>query len=396
MAQTITKLGQGEYTVGSNKNGGYTTNLGNIYYVPQTPANPGQASVQNVPYAPTGNSSTTQTQQTQSSGSSGPDLSSDTAKNAYARSMGYPGWNEYQSAISQPKPPQYSDQELNDAYNPLLNYLNQAESALRSDYPTYKNEIENSFNTSKQALANGLQSTNRTIDSQIEQGSKQKLDAISEARRMYNELQMANQQRFGSASSAGQAASEIQGREFQRGTAKTQEQFQQLSQELGNKKLELEQNYQVSLQQLEDKKQASINEVNRQFQEKLLQINQQRANTEAEKANRRLQALQDYKNQVYSVQLQNYQLAQQLQMAKAQSDMEIENYAKQLQVANSYTSDIVGKSQQAMSTPVTMSQYGTPETMNTLGSSGDVSQAVGSVGQNKDLMSIMPSLYKAG
>jgi hypothetical protein len=393
MAQTITKLGQGEYTVGSNKTGGYTTNLGNIYYVPQSPANPGQASVQNVPYAPTGNSSTTQNQQPSGGGSSGPDLSSDTAKNTYARSLGYPGWNEYQSAINQPKPPQYSDQELNDAYNPLLNYLNQAESALRSDYPTYKNEIENSYNTSKQALANGLQNTNRTIDSQIEQGSKQKLDAISEARRMYNELQMANQQRFGSASSAGQAASEIQGREFQRGTAKTQEQFQQLTQELGNKKLELEQNYQVSLQQLEDKKQASINEVNRQFQEKLLQINQQRANTEAEKANRRLQALQDYKNQVYAVQLQNYQLAQQLQMAKAQSDMEIENYAKQLKIANSYTSDIVGQSQQAMSTPINMSGYGTTETMNTLGSGGDVSQAVGSVGQNKDLMSVMPSLY---
>lgn len=394
MAQTITKLGQGEYTVGSNKTGGYTTNLGNIYYVPQSPASPGQASVQNVPYGGnTGSGNTTQTQQSSGGGSSGPDLSSDTAKNAYARGLGYPGWNEYQSAINQPKPPQYSDQELNDAYNPLLNYLNQAESALRSDYPTYKNEIESSYNTSKQALANGLQNTKRTIDSQIEQGSKQKLDAISEARRMYNELQMANQQRFGSASSAGQAASEIQGREFQRGTAKTQEQFQQLTQELGNKKLELEQNYQVSLQQLEDKKQASINEVNRQFQEKLLQINQQRANTEAEKANRRLQALQDYKNQVYAVQLQNYQLAQQLQMAKAQSDMEIENYAKQLQVANNYTSDIVGKSQQAMSTPVNMSQYGTAETMNTLGSSGDVSQAVGSVSQNKDLMSVMPSLY---
>lgn len=278
-----------------------------------------------------------------------------------------------------------SDQELDSAYNPLLDYLNQAESALRSDYPSYGRDIESQYGTSRQQLQNSLQSGQRAVDTQLDTAGRQKMDVISDARRQYNELMMANQQRFGNASSAGQAASELQGREFQRGTAKAEQQYTQLVQELGVKKLEMEQNYQVSLQQLEDKKVAALNEVNRQFQEKILQINQMRANTAAEKANRRLQALQDYKNQTYAVQLQNYQMQQQLQMMKEQSAMELDNYAKQLQLSRGGATSALNSFSSGLMTPA-YSQVG----------SRSVSQAPGMTGQitrEEDLTGYAPGLY---
>lgn len=279
-------------------------------------------------------------------------------RNDWAISQGYDGWNQYQDKLREMQssvPSGPSDQELNSAYQPLMDYLGQAESALRSDYPTYQNEINANYNTSKQQLDNSRMSGQNTLDSQMETANKSKLDAISEARRLYNELNMASQQRFGGSSTAGQASSEILGREFQRGSSRANEAYGQLAKELNTKKFELDQNYQVSLQQLNDKKQSSLNEVQRSFQDKLLQINQMRANTESEKANRRLQALQDYRNQVYQVQLQNFQMVQQLEMMKAQSQMELENYGKQLEMAKSYGAGATSNALSVLQTPTSYS-----------------------------------------
>lgn len=222
---------------------------------------------------------------------------------------------------------------IGSSYAPLIDYLNQAEGQLRSDFPTYAQDINNQADTAKQSLTNGYNTTNQTLQNQQAQGGKQKEDVISAARRLFQELQQGNLQRFGGSSSAGQAASELQGREFQRNSASAQNQYTDLVQQLGQKKLEVDNNYQVGLKQIEDQKAAAINQVNRDFQDKLSQINSQRAQTESAKAQARLGALQDYRNQVYSIQLQNYQFQQQLNQQKSQADSTLQDYTTKLSSA---------------------------------------------------------------
>lgn len=255
-----------------------------------------------------------------------------------------------QQEVQAPNPPSgYSDQELNSAFNPLMDYLNQAESQLRSDLPTYQKEINSQVDTSKAILGNQRTSTLGTLDTQQQAGQRRKEDVVSASRRLFNELQMANTQRFGGATSAGQAAGELQGREFQRSTAQANQGFNDLVRELDNKRLEVDNNYQLNVRQLEDKRQASINDVSRQFQEKLLEINRQRTEVESQKAQRRLAALDQYRQQVFQIQLQNYQFKQQLESMRQQASIQLDSYQKQLGMA--------GQQGQSM-----LNQYGTTTT----------------------------------
>lgn len=223
-----------------------------------------------------------------------------------------------------------SDQDLNSAYAPLFDVLSQAEKMLGTNYGTQKTNIEGQVATAKQLADEQKRVAGETIAQNDVLGAKRKEDVISSARKLYQELQNANQQRFGGASSAGQAASELQGREFMSLSGKAQQGYSDLVKELNTKKLEVDNNYTLALQQLEDKKAAALADAQNNFQNALLQITQQKAGLESEKMQRKLSALETYKNQVQAVQQQQAQFAQQLQAAKYQSDLQIENYAQQL------------------------------------------------------------------
>lgn len=226
-------------------------------------------------------------------------------------------------------PTQPDTAALDSAYNPLLDYLGQAESSLRSGLPSYYQDINNTADTSKRTLGTNYNSTLSQISGQQDQGARQKDNVIAASRRLFQELQQGNLQRFG-AGGTGQFASELQGRELQRNTGSANQQYTDLVQQLGQKRIEVDSNYQTGLKQIEDQKQSAINDVNRQFQEKLNQINQQRGQVESAKAQARLDALQSYRDQVYQIQLQNYQMNQQLQQYKSSADTQLQSYLDQL------------------------------------------------------------------
>lgn len=223
------------------------------------------------------------------------------------------------------------DQQLiNEAYGASSNYLNQAESALRADYPTILNEISGQYDLGTQQATSGKSATLGTINEQQIMADQRNQNVMADARRMYDELRRGYGQRFGGASSAGGAASEIAAVEQQRQQGKIQQDYGNTLRQIETARTQVETKFQEQLANLKQVKDQAVNEANRDFQNKLLQISQSRAENEQAKASARLSALQDLRNKVYQINLQNMQFQQTLQSQKQQADSSLANYSNTL------------------------------------------------------------------
>jgi hypothetical protein len=151
-----------------------------------------------------------------------------------------------------------------------------------------------------------------------------KENALTAGRRLYSELQMGGQQKFGGASSAGQAYGELTGREFQRGQAQTHQAFQNAMTKVMDMKSTLQEKFDSSLNNLMIQKDSAIGEVRRWFQDKLGEIDALKAEAGVNKSTQRLELLQNLRNQVYQINLSatqtQAQLAKQLQAQQAELD----------------------------------------------------------------------------
>jgi hypothetical protein len=211
---------------------------------------------------------------------------------------------------------------------------------LRGQLPQTLSLLGQQADTSRQMLGDQRSSAMGQLGEQEMMSTQRKEDAISSARRLFSELQMANQQRFGGASSAGEAASELQGRELMSNRAGISRDFGQAMRQIEMSKADVDNQYQTGLRTIEDRKQASINEVNQDFQSKLMEINSQRASTQQAKAAARLELLQQARDRVFQINLQDFNFKQQLAAQKQAADQQISQYSSALQ-------NSVGQVQQA-------------------------------------------------
>lgn len=272
-------------------------------------------------------------------------------------------WNNLPAGFSQINDGGMSNADIlaaiDQSYGPSMNYLGQAEAQLRSDYPSYQAEIQ------KQAEANVAQATANKqkaltgVEKNVTAAKGRKEDALSQARRLYADLQRANVQRFGGASSAGQAVSELQGQEAQRQFGLVGRDFSTFMQDIEAQKSQIEMDAQANLMQLESQKQTAINNVNREFQNKLLEINSKRAELESNKAAQRIAALQDLKNKVFAINQQTLAFQQNLEQMKVQSQLQLDTQLKTLAAQQSpnydqrnIQSDLTFGNQPAKTTPI--------------------------------------------
>lgn len=241
------------------------------------------------------------------------------------------GWTPYDNI--QPQGP--SQQEIDAAFNPIFGVYNQAESNLRGQLPGLIGEAEAQAAASKQLLGNSRMSADEQLGMQQQQTMFTKQAREGQQRQTFQELNQANRQRFGGASSAGQAASELQGREFQKNQYQIGQEAQQAVQQINQQKQVVEREYNQGLQQLEVNRQKAINEVNRVFQDKLLEINSKRKETEAARAQARMGALQELRNAAYQIDVSKAQFQSQLYMQAMQNSQQLDSVAQQyLSAAN--------------------------------------------------------------
>lgn len=232
--------------------------------------------------------------------------------------------------------------EIDNAYNPSFDYLNQAESAVRADHPSALAEAESIFNLNGATLGNQLTTGKQNLDTQKGKATTTYENALADARRVHQEQQIGAQQRFGGSSSAGQAVSEIQAREQARQFGQTNRQYTDVVNEVEGKKVQLDKEYELGKMQLEQQKQTSIANATRDFQNKLLQISQNRAQIGQAKAEARLGALQQLRSEVFAIEQQNKQFAQTLDLQRQQALLSLGNFSGASQGYQASAANTVG------------------------------------------------------
>jgi hypothetical protein len=203
---------------------------------------------------------------------------------------------------------------INDAYNSTNGYLDQAEQQVNADYPTVQKDIQGQFDTSSGQLGVTNAANNAQFGTQQDKTDYNNQNALAQSRALYDQLRTGYQQKFGGSTSAGGASNEIANVEQQRQMGQTNRSYNDASTSIQNNKVQSDAQFQQNSQALTTQRDASLNQANRDFQNKLLQIGQARASNEQAKGQARLQALQDLRNSVNSINLQNQQFKDQMQL----------------------------------------------------------------------------------
>lgn len=259
------------------------------------------------------------------------------------------------NGIAAPSPEGISQAEIDSAYNPQIDYLNQVEAKLNEDYPGIQKEIQGNYDVNSKILGSGRDTSKATLGLQESQGQTQRDTTIAQSRRLLGEQQMGLSARYGANSNVGIAGSELLNREQIRQTGDTQRQFAGFQQQIGQARQKIETDYNNGLLQLEQQKQSALSQAKRDFDAKMLEIANNRSQVESAKAQMRLQSLQDLRNKVYAIQVQNYQFQQALALQKQQSTQAVTDSATQF-------TNQVNQGQQGYNT-LSNNYSGLPQTM---------------------------------
>lgn len=236
-------------------------------------------------------------------------------------------------------------EEINRMYDPIMSHLSSAESRLRGELPGALSRIEDQFGTAKQTLDTGKTQTSRQIGESEEQARARTQAAQDAARRLFQELNIGAQQRFGGSSSAGEAWSELANREMMRNMGDINMQANETFRTIARQKVELEENYNNALMQLEQQKRDAIANVEKEFNDRIQDINRMRAESESAKSQMRVEALRDYRNQIMQIQLDelNYrrQIDAQAKSAQLQLDTALAEFQQAGGMAGTATSNLM-------------------------------------------------------
>lgn len=219
---------------------------------------------------------------------------------------------------------------LNDEYNTQNSYLNDVEGRLRSDYASILPQIETQARTEADQAGRSKDSSLTELQNQATNAQTRKANQDAEINRTYQELQQGAQQRFGGASSAGQAAYELLSRQQMMDRNKASQTLNEYMQEIEGRRSNVNDEYTKAVENINLRKNNALNSARSDFQNKLLDIEKARAETASQKNARKLEALQAYRNQVFSIQQQNQQFTDQLNYQKQLADLDLQKYAQQV------------------------------------------------------------------
>lgn len=240
--------------------------------------------------------------------------------------------NPYSDITPEWNPADFENQ-LNEIYNQALGFANQQKSFAEQMKQGNIADIEGQYGVSKGTLDTSRGQAMGTLqesDISARQRQEQSLDAI---RRLYNEMQMGYNQRFGGASSAGEAARALAGQEQQRQSGTTRQATSDALRQIEAQKVQVEENYRNTLLDLENKKNTAINEANRNFQSAILAIDKDLGTAANEKSLAKMNLLKEYKTDLFNIKQQEAAFKANLETMKAQADMQTQSALKQLQTS---------------------------------------------------------------
>lgn len=229
--------------------------------------------------------------------------------------------------------------QIEDAYNAGMGYLANIENRLRPEYQSALEEAQSIYNTQASALGGQKQQAQTQLQEQQLKGQQSYESALAQARQMYDQLQRGYQQRFGGASSAGQAATEIANVERMRQQGQNYRTMQDVTRQVQAGLQSVDQQYNQNLLQLEQNKIAAQNQARRDFNDKLSQIDAQRGQLAQNKAAQKLAALQNLRQQVLQIEAENRNFQNTLALQREQAKLAVQTYAAQTAKTGTTTSD---------------------------------------------------------
>lgn len=251
-----------------------------------------------------------------------------------------PQEQRYQELLRQQRESQgASDADLNAIYQPQIDYLGKAESNLNTDYQSALSQIGDNYNVNSQLLGDQKTSAIGQMDLQGTQAGQRKEDALSSARRLYDELRRGYQQRFGGSTSAGQAATELSSVEQQRQQGLTVRDYNSLMNEVGYRKADIEKEYSNKVLQIKTQKDSALLQAQSDFNSKILEIARNRSEVESAKAQAKLSALMDLRNKSFAIQQQTLAFEQNLALQKQAASDALQAWGTKVAGSLQYTTN---------------------------------------------------------
>lgn len=220
--------------------------------------------------------------------------------------------------------------ELDAIYNPVNQYLDQYAGSIQGQQPQVEQNINANYGISRQNLEGQKTSGLNQLGQQETEAGQSKESADSNAVRLFNELKRGGIQRFGGASSAGHAFGELTANELQRNLGTIQKTWAGTVEKINSYKVDLENKFSTALQTLDQQKVEALQNAQQFFQDKMLEVTRMKAENQSAKATAQLGLLQDLRNKVYAINMQDLQYKQQLAANKQQSEASVSTYAQQM------------------------------------------------------------------
>lgn len=236
-------------------------------------------------------------------------------------SLGNPTGNATPTA---PTGPSESDL-INTEYNNRINDLNSQSDVANRNYGSIQGDINSQAAGTANTLNSNFNQSNAGLDLTTQQGGQRHQDALSAARRLYNDLMMGGQQRFGGASSAGEAYGALTGRQLQQNNQSIDSQFNDFNNQIGLARTNIKAKYDDAIAQNEQQKNLALNQAYRDFQDQISQLNSLKNQAGSDKAAQQLAALQNLRNQIYNINIATAQNSQAVNNLRTQAEANLQD-----------------------------------------------------------------------
>ncbi len=257
----------------------------------------------------------------------------------------YPGWNEAQAradfqgayggdvnrlAMSRGFSAGGSDggvseADINAIYAPGQEYLNTLESQYRAELPEAEKAVETSYEEAMIPIQEREATGKAQISEQEQETEAEKTNALAQARQVFNELSQGLISKFGAGTSTGPAASEILGRQVQQQFGGIQQTAAKALSKLADEGRRLTDFVGRQKEVLKQKKAEAITNLRNEFNRNLAQVQATRGQLESEKAAKRLDQLNRYREQAFQIEQADKAFQRQIDLFKLSKEEQLSN-----------------------------------------------------------------------
>lgn len=224
--------------------------------------------------------------------------------------------------------------QIQSGYRSQLDFLSSQEKAAQQALPGQLSQIESEFGVIQPQLEAQLKEQQTRGMQQEESLRMQEQQALADTRRRAEEASIRAVQQFGGVggSSAGQAASELIGREQLRSAGAVQQQRVAGIQDIGNQLRTIQAEYNANVNKLALEKQKALEGVRNQFNQTIKEIQAARMSAGVTKANQTISALQEFAGRRRQIEDQATALQNSLTQARESAALQLQSLSLQNQL----------------------------------------------------------------